>query len=55
MSIVKNNSDTGKIAIGYVSNPNPTDLLKSPGQMLSITFKIKQIMKQIIKTLVAMV
>ena len=41
MNIVKNNSDTGKIAIGYVSNPDTTSLLKSPGQMLSITFRIK--------------
>lgn len=41
MNIVKNNTDTGKIAIGYVSNPDATSLVKSPGQMLSITFKIK--------------
>lgn len=41
MSIAKNNSDTGKIAIGYVSNPDEASLKKSPGQMLSITFKIK--------------
>ena len=41
MSIAKNNSNTGKIAIGYVSNPNEASLVKSPGQMLSITFKIK--------------
>ena len=41
MNIVKNNSDTGKIAIGYVSNPDTTSLVKSPGQMLSITFRIK--------------
>ena len=40
MSIVKNNADTGKIAIGYVSNPDKNDLTKKPGQMLSITFKI---------------
>lgn len=41
MNIAKNNSDTGKIAIGYVSNPDGASLVKSPGQMLSITFKIK--------------
>lgn len=41
MNIVKNNADTGKIAIGYVSNPTAADLTKQPGQMLSITFKIK--------------
>ena len=40
MNIVKNNTDTGKIAIGYVSNPDKDALTKSPGQMLSITFKI---------------
>ena len=40
MHIVKNNSDTGKIAIGYVSNPNTATSKKSPGQMLSLTFKI---------------
>ena len=40
MNIVKNNTDTGKVAIGYVSNPNSSSLTKSPGQMLSITFKI---------------
>ncbi len=41
MHIVKNNSDTGKIAIGYVSNPDTATSAKSPGQILSITFKIK--------------
>ena len=41
MHIVNNNDDTGKIAIGYVSNPNPSDLIKNPGQVLSITFRIK--------------
>ena len=40
MNIVKNNTDTGKVAIGYVSNPDSSSLTKSPGQMLSITFKI---------------
>ena len=30
-----------KIAIGYVSNPDSASLVKKPGQMLSITFKIK--------------
>lgn len=40
MNIVKDNSDTGKIAIGYVSNPESNDLTKNPGKMLSITFKI---------------
>ena len=43
MNIVKNNADTGKIAIGYVSNPDDASLVKSPGQMLSITFKIKNV------------
>lgn len=43
MNIVKNNADTGKIAIGYVSNPDDASLVKRPGQMLSITFKIKNI------------
>ena len=40
MNIAKNNSDNGKIAIGYVSNPESNDLTKNPGKMLSITFKI---------------
>ena len=40
MNIVKDNPDTGKIAIGYVSNPESNDLTKNPGKMLSITFKI---------------
>ena len=40
MNIVKDNSDTGKIAIGYVSNPESNDLTKNPGKMLSITFRI---------------
>ncbi len=40
MHIVKNNSDTGKIAIGYVSNPNTATVKKNPGQILSLTFKI---------------
>lgn len=48
MNIVKNNSDTGKIAIGYVSNPNSQDLNKSPGQMLSITFKIKSNISEVV-------
>ena len=43
MNIVKNNADTGKIAIGYVSNPDDASLVKRPGQMLSITFKIKNV------------
>lgn len=43
MNIVKNNADTGKIAIGYVSNPDDASLAKSPGKMLSITFKIKNV------------
>ena len=41
MNIVKNNSDTGKIAIGYVSNPEDAVKKKKPDQILSITFKIK--------------
>lgn len=41
MNIVKNNTETGKVAIGYVSNPDSNDLNKKPGQMLSVTFKIK--------------
>lgn len=49
MNIVKNNTDTGKIAIGYVSNPTASDLTKQPGQMLSITFKIKSNSEETIK------
>ena len=41
MNIVKNNTETGKVAIGYVSNPDANSLNKEPGQMLSVTFKIK--------------
>ena len=41
MHIVKNNSDTGKIAIGYVSNPETATTAKEPGNILGITFKIK--------------
>ena len=41
MNIVKNNSETGKIAIGYVSDPYSANAIKKAGQMLSITFKIK--------------
>ena len=41
MSIVQNNSNTGKIAIGYVSNPSTAQTPKTPGAMLSITFRIK--------------
>ncbi len=41
MNIVNNNSDTGKIAIGYVSNPSSATKAKAPGKMLSIVFKIK--------------
>ncbi len=49
MNIVKDNADTGKIAIGYVSNPTAADLTKQPGQMLSITFKIKSDSEETIK------
>lgn len=49
MNIVKNNTDTGKIAIGYVSNPTASDLTKQPGQMLSVTFKIKSDSEETIK------
>ena len=41
MNIAKNNSDNGKIAIGYVSNPDTATTKKNPGKMVSITFKIK--------------
>ena len=41
MNIAKNNSDNGKIAIGYVSNPDTATEKKNPGKMVSITFKIK--------------
>lgn len=41
MNIAKNNSDNGKIAIGYVSNPDTATTKKSPGKMVSVTFKIK--------------
>ncbi len=41
MNITKNNSDNGKIAIGYVSNPDTATEKKNPGKMVSITFKIK--------------
>lgn len=41
MNIAKNNSDNGKIAIGYVSNPDTATTKKKPGKMVSITFKIK--------------
>lgn len=49
MNIVKDNANTGKIAIGYVSNPTAADLTKQPGQMLSITFKIKSDSEETIK------
>ena len=41
MNIAKNNSDNGKIAIGYVSNPDTATTKKSPGKMVSVTFRIK--------------
>ena len=41
MNLVKDNPDTGIVAIGYVSNPDSASLNKTPGQVLSVTFKIK--------------
>lgn len=41
MHIVKNNSDTGKIAIGYVSKTDTATSAKEPGDIVGITFKIK--------------
>lgn len=41
MHIVENNSNNGKIAIGYVASPESTNQVINPGDMLSLTFKIK--------------
>ena len=41
MKIVKNNSEEGKIAIGYVSNPSDEEQIVQSGNILSIVFKIK--------------
>lgn len=41
MCIVNNNSDTGKIAIGYIADPTATDQTKEPGNMLKIVFRIE--------------
>ena len=41
MHIVNNNSETGKIAFGYVSKPDTATSVKQPGNIISITFKIK--------------
>ena len=41
MCIVKNNSETGKIAIGYIGDPSNTDITIKAGQILKVVFKIK--------------
>lgn len=41
MSIVKNNSDTGKIAIGYIGNPTNEDIIVQKGNILKVIFKLK--------------
>lgn len=41
MSIVKNNSDTGKIAIGYIGNPTNEDIIVQSGNILKVIFKLK--------------
>lgn len=40
MNIVKDNPESGKIAIGFVANPTISNQIRSIGNMLSITFKI---------------
>lgn len=40
MCVVKNNSDTGKVAIGYVANPTDPNQTKQPGNILKVVFKI---------------
>ena len=41
MKIVKNNSETGKVAIGYVGNPTGDETTVESGNILKIVFKVK--------------
>ena len=41
MSIVKDNSELGKIAIGYVANPEKENEMVQPGNIVKLVFKIK--------------
>ena len=41
MSIVKDNSEVGKIAMGYVANPEKANEIIQPGNIVKIVFKIK--------------
>lgn len=40
MNIVKDNKETGRIAIGYVADPTNQSQLKNEGNMVSLNFKI---------------
>ena len=46
MSIVKNDSEKGKIAIGYVADPSSNDITIQSGNVLKIVFKLKSNLKQ---------
>ena len=46
MNIVKNNSEKGKIAIGYVADPSSNDTTIQSGSVLKIVFKLKSNLKQ---------
>lgn len=41
MNIVKNNSEQGKVALGYVASPSEGDEIIYPGKILTIVFKLK--------------
>lgn len=46
MNIVKNDSEKGKIAIGYVADPSSDDITIQSGNVLKIVFKLKSNLKQ---------
>ena len=47
MCIVKNNSETGKIAIGYIGDPSNTGITIKAGQILKVVFKIKSNIEEV--------